>query len=224
MPEWTKAIARALEPLNLRPEREREIADELATHLEDRYADALGQGVGEEMARETALAELSAVLVPELRRVEQPWHATEPLGNPGRVRAVELLAHDLRYALRSLRLSPGFTAVSLLTLAIGIGACTLMLSAVNSVLLRPLPYPHPEQLVTFWGTAPEKGLPEVAYPTGLAVLYHERAHTLASFAAYAAGYGLNLTGQGDAEHIEGAAVSGDFFHVLDVSPLLGRVP
>ena len=224
MPDWTKEIVRALEPLELRPEREREIADELATHLEDRYCEALGHGAGEQAARTVALAELSDVLVPELRRVEQPWHAVAPLGSQRRGPLVGQLSLDLRYALRSLRLSPGFTVVSLLTLAIGIGACTLMLSAVSAVLLRPLPYRNPEQLVTFWGTAPEKGLPEVAYPTGLAALYRERAHTLESFAAYTGGYGFNLSGKGDAEHIEGAAVSAEFFHVLGVAPMLGRVP
>ena len=224
MPEWTKDIARALEPLRLRPEREREIAEELATHLEDTYCDALGHGAGEAAARETALAELSDVLVPELQRVEGSWRAVDPLGRSGRGRLVGLLAQDLRYAVRSLRQSPAFTIVSLLTLAIGIGACTLMLSAVNAVLLRPLPYSHPEQLVAFWGTAPEKGLPEVAYPTGLAAIFHERVHTLESFAAYSGGYGFNLAGKGDAEHIEGAVVSADFFHVLGVSPMLGRVP
>ena len=224
MPDWTKEIARALEPLNLRPEREREIADELATHLEDRYCDALGQGAAEHTAHATALAELSDVLVPELRRVEHVWRTAEPLGAQHRGGRFDLLTHDLRYAVRSLRSSPGFTAVSLLTLAIGIGACTLILSAVNAVLVRPLPYSHPERLVTFWGTAPEKGLPEVAFPTGLAALFHERAHTLESFAAYTGGYGFNLTGKGDAEHIEGALVSTDFFHVLGVSPAVGRVP
>ena len=224
MPDWTKDVARALEPLGLRPEREREIADELATHLDDHYCEALGRGVSEMDARAAALAELGDVLVPELRRVESPWHPGEPLGGAVRARRLETFVQDLRYALRSLRASPGFTIVALVTLAIGIGACTLMLSAVNAVLVRPLPYRQPEQLVTFWGTAPEKGLPEVAFPEGIAALYRDRARSLESFAAYAGGYGFNLTGTGDAEHIQGAAISADFFHVLGVSPMLGRAP
>src|SRR5262245_36760485 len=138
MPEWTRDIERALAPLSLRPEREREIADELAAHLEDRYSDAKGRGATDAAARAEALAELGNVLVPELRRVESPWHDTKPLGNPQRLTVLDTLLHDARYALRSLRRTPAFSAVSLLTLAIGIGACTLILSAVNAILVQPL--------------------------------------------------------------------------------------
>ena len=224
MPEWRHDITRVLAPLQLRPEREREIADELATHLDDRYCEALGRGASDDEARAVALAELSDVLAPELARVETAWRSGEPLGAPRRTRRLDMFSQDVRYALRSLRLSPGFTSVSILTLAIGIGACTLMMSAVNAVLLKPLPYRDPGSLAAFWGTAPEKGLPEVAYPPGLAAVLRDRAHTLETFAAYSGGYGFNLTSNGDVERIDGVAVSADFFRVLGVQPLLGRVP
>ncbi|HEY9225277.1 MAG TPA: ABC transporter permease, partial [Gemmatimonadaceae bacterium] len=223
MPDWTRDIERALAPLNLRPEREREIADELAAHLEDRYSDAKGRGATEEAAKAEAVAELGTVLVPELRRVESPWHAAEPLGNPQRLTLLEMMRRDVSYALRSLRRTPGFTAVSLLTLAIGIGACTLILSAVNAVLVRPLPYRAPERLAVFWGTAPEKGLPEVDIPEGLAAVYQSQTRTLETFAAYGS-TGFNLTGTEGAERVNGAQVSLDFFKTLGVAPLLGRVP
>jgi predicted permease len=223
MPEWTREITNALTPLALRPEREREIADELAAHLEDRYCDARGRGASDADARKEALAELSGVLVPELRRVESSWRAPEQLGAAARASMLDTLRQDVRYAMRSLRLSPGFTAVSVATLAIGIGACTLMLSAANSVLRRPLPFREPDRLVVFWGTAPEKGLTEVDYPTGLAAVVQDRTHTLESFAVFT-GTGVNLTGDGDAERLDGAAVSADFFRTIGVSPMLGRVP
>src|SRR5262245_21837457 len=140
MPDWMGDIEQALSPLNLRPEREREIADELAAHLEDRYCDARGRGATEADARAEALTELGSVLVPELRRVEAPYRDTASFGNPHRLAFVETLRHDIQYARRGLRLTPAFTAVALVTLAIGIGACTLILSAVNAVLVRPLPY------------------------------------------------------------------------------------
>src|SRR5215468_575961 len=206
MPEWTREIAHALTPLGLRPEREREIADELAAHLEDRYCEARGRGASDADARNEALAELSGVLVPELRRVESPWREPEQLGAARRASVLDTLRQDVRYAIRSLRLSPGFTAVSVATLAIGIGACTLMLSAANSVLRRPLPFRQPERLVLTWGTSPEKGLLEVNYPTGLATVYRDRVRTLESFAIFAP-TGVNLTGNGDAERLDGAAVS-----------------
>jgi predicted permease len=132
-----------------------------------------------------------------------------------------MVAHDVRYGLRSLRLSPVFSSVAIATLAIGIGACTLIFSAVNGVLLRPLPFKEPDRLVTFWGTAPEKGLPEVDITEGLAVLYRDRTRTLEQFAAYGR-TGFNLTGDGEAERIEGNAVSLDFFRIFGVPPLLGR--
>jgi predicted permease len=223
MPDWTRDIARELAAVRLRPEREREIIDELAAHLEDRYCEVLGRGSSEAEARAAALAELNDVLVPELRRVESRWPDRAPVGNPRRAAVLQTLAQDVRYALRNLRLSPGFTAVSILTLAIGIGACTLMLSAVNAVLLRPLPYPAADRLTVFWGTAPEKGLPEVDFTQGMAAVYRDRTRTLEGLAAYGT-TGFNITGAGDAERITGAAVSADFFRVLGVPPIIGRVP
>ncbi len=73
---------------------------------------------------------------------------------------------DVRYAVRTMRRSPGFTAVVVLTLALGIGAATTIFSVVNGVLLTPLPYRDPDQLVVFYGTSPEKQLAEVSFPRG----------------------------------------------------------
>jgi len=190
---------------------------------DDRYSDALGQGASDAEARATALAELSDVLVPELRRVEEPWQQHDAIGNPQRSSWFEMLKQDVRYALRSLRLSPVFATTSLLTLGIGIGACTLILSVVNAVLLRPLPYHEPDRLAIFWGTAPERGLPEFKFPTGMAAVYRDRTRTLESFTAFGSA-GFNLARDGEAERVEGATVSTDFFRVLGVTPLRGRVP
>jgi len=226
VPEWNAEIARHLAALRLRPEREREIVDELAMHLEDRYCEALGRGASQDEARAVALAELGDVLVPELQRVEDRWSPPATLGAaaPRGARWIDTLLQDARYALRSLRLNPGFTAVALLTLALGIGACALILSAVNAVWLRPLPYREPERLAMFWGTAPEKGLPEVNFPEGLVAVNRDRTRVLENLAGFSGGAGFTLTGSGDAERVEGAVVSSDFFRVLGVSPLLGRVP
>jgi putative ABC transport system permease protein len=222
MREWSEEVLRRLAPLNLRPEREREIADELAQHLADRYEDLRRDGHDEASAEAAALAELSDVLVPELEQTERaaPRHSVI-IGGGERDGMWRTIAHDVRYGLRGLRLSPVFSAVAIATLAIGIGACTLIFSAVNGVLLRPLPFKEPDRLVVFWGSAPEKGLPEVDITEGLAVLYRDRARTLEQFAAYGR-TGFNLTGDGEAERIEGTAVSVDFFRIFGVAPLLGR--
>jgi predicted permease len=104
---------------------------------------------------------------------------------------------------------------------LGVSATTLIFSVVNSVILRPLPYPDPGQLVTFWGTAPEKGLPVVEYPDGLIPVIRHGTRTLTSMAAYENG-GFNLTNGSDATRINATTATGGFFRVFGVAPLLGR--
>src|SRR6185369_5246738 len=145
------------------------------------------------------------------------------LGNPQSASWFETLRQDVRYTLRRLRLTPGFTSVSVVTLALGIGACTLILSAVDAVLLRPPPFRAPERLAVFWGTAPDKGLPEVELPEGLVALYRDRAHSFESFAGFV-NAGANLTGDADAERVSSAQITPEFFSTLGVTPSIGRVP
>jgi predicted permease len=120
-----------------------------------------------------------------------------------------------------LRTRPGFAAVAVLTLALGIGANTAIFSTVNGVLLRPLPYPESGNLVTFWGTAPEKRLPVVNYPDGMFVFFHQRNRVFESLAAYSSG-GVSLSGDGEPERVATAWVSPDFFTVMSQVPIAGR--
>ena len=115
----------------------------------------------------------------------------------------ETVWQDLRFASRMLRKNPGFAAVAVLTLALGIGANTAIFSLVNGILLVPLPYPGPEQLVSITGT----------YPKGGAVAMREQVHTM-DVAAYYEGHEFNLTGQGQPVRLTGAVVSAEFFFVL----------
>ncbi len=223
MPDWTEEIGRRLAPLALRPEREAEIVRELAQHLEDSFTDALARGALPVEARAQALAELeeSEALVTALHDVEKPVAPTPIVGSDQRAGLVATLAHDVRYALRGLGRRPGFSILAILTLAVGIGATTTLFGVVNAVLLRPLPFPHPEQLITFFGTAPEKGLSEVSYPEGLFLVYHDRTHSMQSMAAFSRA-GVTLTGFGDPQRLDIAVVSTDFFTVFGTRPLLGR--
>ena len=132
------------------------------------------------------------------------------------------LAQDVRLALRGLRRTPGFTAVALLTLAVGIGANAAMFSAVRSVLLRPLPYPEADRLVQLWTDYRSRGraTPEWLTPPDFQD-WQTSNHTFSGMAAYQA-WGPALTGFGDPEFLNGAAVSWNYFNVLGARPALGR--
>jgi predicted permease len=129
------------------------------------------------------------------------------------------LLKDLRYGLRVLLKSPGFTTVALLTLALGIGANAAMFSLVNGVLLRGLPFPEPERLVIIYSASPQFPHMSSSYPN-----YLDWAARSKSFSAMSAfrNDSFNLTGQGQPERVKVAMVSAAFFPMLDIKPVLGR--
>src|ERR1700722_13525223 len=129
------------------------------------------------------------------------------------------LLQDLRYAIRMLVKSPGFTAVAVLTLALAIGANTALFSVINGVLLNPLPYPHPEQLVTIHESKPNFNTGSVSYPNFLD--WQKENHTLSSMAV-SRSYSFSLTNLGESEQIQGQFVTAVFFPILGVKPVLGR--
>src|SRR5216117_1461755 len=127
--------------------------------------------------------------------------------------------NDLRFAFRQLLKNPGFTAVAVLTLALGIGANTAIFSVVNAVLLRPLPYPEPGQLVQLRAGRP--GSPSTFIGSATFVEVKAQSQSLARIAAYSGG-DMTLTGAGPAERVVSGAVTADFFALLGVQPALGR--
>ncbi len=128
---------------------------------------------------------------------------------------------EIRFALRGLLKRPAFAVIAVLTLALGIGANTAIFSVVNAVLLRPLPVKEPDRLMTFWHSAPAKGLRHLDLNDALFAYYRERTHTFESLAAYETGE-VALTGNGDPEVVPAAAITFNYFNVLGREPLHGR--
>jgi predicted permease len=222
MPEWKQEIRRRLAQLRLTPMREDAITEELAAHLDDCYEELLATGATEAEALRRTLAELSEseMLQRELRRVERRA-APEPLvwGTNRRWKMIADLWQDLRYGARMLLKNPGFSAVMVMTLALGIGANAALFSVVNGVLLNPLPYPQPEQLVTLHQSKPNFETGSIPYPN-----FRDWQKENQTFAAMSImrGFGFSLTGTGEAERLSAQLVSADFFSVLGVKPMLGR--
>jgi predicted permease len=132
---------------------------------------------------------------------------------------VETLLEDLRYGLRVLAKSPGFTAIAILTLALGIGANTALFSVVNGVLLNPLAYPHSGQLVALYGKTTGIDQAPISYLNFLD--WQRDTQTFSSMAIYR-NQDYNFIGTGEAERLSGYMISADFFSTLGVRPILGR--
>src|ERR1700738_1515950 len=134
---------------------------------------------------------------------------------------METLFRDVRYGIRSLLKRPGFAAIAVITLALGIGANTAIFSVVNAVLLRPLPYAEAERLFVPWGTRGDmQDRTNVSYPDF--VDWQAQTKTLEHVAAYNSSGLLLREGDADPEPIFGAAVSADLFPLLKVAPILGQ--
>jgi predicted permease len=129
---------------------------------------------------------------------------------------------DVKYGLRGLRRSPGFTAVALITLALGIGANTAIFSVVNTVLIQPLPYKNPDRLVMLWQSYPTAGFDRLGASPPEYLDYRDRNQVFSGVAGYA-DLSFNLTGVAQPDRIKAARVTGNLFSLLDVPPMMGRI-
>jgi len=222
MPDWKEQIRKQLADLRLAPAREAEIVEELAQHAEDRYRELEAGGNTEAEACRITLEEIGGheLLARELEAVEGTG-APEPivLGARNKGRLLTGLGQDLRYGFRTLRKSPGFAAIAMLALALGIGANTAIFSVVNGVLLRPLSYPDPDKLLNVFETTSEFSQASVAYPNYLDWRRGSRSFT--DMGIYR-GDDFNFTGSGEPEQVAGEYVSASVFPTLGVTPFLGR--
>src|SRR5712671_467707 len=132
---------------------------------------------------------------------------------------METFVQNLRYTIRTLVKSPGFTAVAVITLALGIGANTAIFSVVNAVLLRPLPYPESQRLVWLSERSPNFPTMSVSYPNFID--WRAQQSVFEQIGVYNWG-SYNLTGRGEARRLTGVRISADVFSALHVRPALGR--
>jgi putative ABC transport system permease protein len=207
---WSYTIPLRLRSLFRRSQVEQELDEELRYHVDRQIEELIAKGMTPEEARYAALRAMGGV---ERRK--------EECRDTRRVRWIEELLQDLRYGLRTLRKSPSFTIVAIITLALGIGANTAIFSVVNAVLLRPLPYVEPERLVAIGKT--DARMPEsdaCSYPDFFD--WRERNQSLDSMASYHS-VTFTMTGNGAPTHLSGQVVSAELFDVLKARPYLGRV-
>ena len=189
-------------------EKRQALEQEIASHLQMSQQDRQDRGEPPEQAAQSARREFGNVALVE--------HVTR---DQWRGRWLDEFVQDLRFAVRTLRKSPGFTAIAILTLALGIGANTSLFSVVNAVLLNPIPYPHPEQLVMLHESKPNFRAGSISYPN-----FRDWQHDNRSFSSMAVmrPSSFTLTGLGEAEELRAQFISSDYFSLLAVRPVLGR--
>jgi putative ABC transport system permease protein len=213
-PGWRRLFRHSLGKRSL----ERDVDDELSFHLAMKEQKLRGAGLSGDDAH---------------------THAHKRFGDTGRVRDelliidrqyarelrtmewIESVWSDFRYALRTLRRMPAFTTVATVTLALGIGATTAMFTLVNSILLRPLPYPNADRLVRVIQSYPEKGLDTWGTSMQQIALYRDRATDFEAFTGYRGGR-VTIRTDREPARIQIARVTSEFFKVIGVNPAIGR--
>ena len=224
MPDFKVEIRARLAEVGSSPVREAEIVEELSQHLEDEYERALSCGASEEEARQQVLEQLNTpdLLGRELKHMESRG-LKDPiaLGTERKINVFADLQQDLRYGLRTLAKNPAFTSIAIIALALGIGANSAIFSVVNAVLLRPLPFKQPEQLVMLWENAAHLGFPKNTPSPANFLDWQKQASAFTGMAAMDE-RSFNLTGVGEPERLDGRRVSANLFELLGVPALLGR--
>src|SRR5262245_54094380 len=194
--------------------RERDIDEEIESHVAMHVEDGVRRGLSPDEARRQAILDLGGI-----------QQTRERMRDRNGFPALEAIGQDARHGLRLMRKNPGFSLVAILTLALGIGANTAIFSVVNGVLLRPLPYGDPERIVQVWHVPPPHsfpGLTRFSVSAGNYLSWHERSRSFHSMAAY--GYGMYTFNSGDRPvPVQAARIAPDFFAVLGIQPMLGRV-
>lgn len=205
-----RQISRGLRVLFDRKTTDREIADEVESYLEQATAAWMERGLAPEAARRAARLEMGSPSVVREQVREYGWE-----------NSIGTLFADLRYAVRRLIRTPSFSAATVLTIALGIGATTAIFSAVAGVLLKPLPYPHSERLVALVHTAPGIGIKEMNMAPSLYFTYSDESRVFESVSLWTKD-SWTVTGVAEPEQVRGLSVSQTFLQTLGVQLELGR--
>lgn len=208
---WLYTIPLRIRSLFKRSAANRELDDELGFHLEQKTREFISKGLSQTEAQYAALREFGGV--------EQ---SKEKSRDARKVNLVLDFVQDLRFGARMLRKNPGFSAIAILTLALGIGANAAIFSVVNAVLLRPLPYPSPDRIVAIDGASPIAFMIQGSNFKQMWASWADNMSTIDRLAGYSSG-DVNLSASGaDSERVPAAEVSRNFFDIFGISPIAGR--
>ncbi len=209
MAVWRQVI-RGLRALVNRKAADQDIADEVESYLEQAAAALMARGLSPDEARRAARLNAGSSLA-----------VREQVRSSGWEESIAAPLSDLRYAARRLRGKPGFTLVSVLTLALGIGATTAIFSVINGVLLKPLPYPQSGQLVALVHTAPGINIKELNLAASLYFTYSEENRVFQDVGMWSRN-SWTVTGLAEPEKVQGLSASHRFLPTLGVQPAFGR--
>jgi predicted permease len=185
------------------------LREEIEEHIALQTAENVRAGLSSVEARRRAMLKFGAV-----EAIKEDYRAER------RILFIDTFLQDLHYGLRMLRKSPGFTAVAILTLALGIGANTAIFSLINTLFLQPLPLRDSASLVDVYGTVQGRAYRDLSYPDYL--YYRDHAQTVADLAAQYPTSPIHLVVSQDAQEINGSVVTWNYFRLLKLTPALGR--
>jgi len=202
----------------LRPDSRADVDDELAFHLEMRVRELIARGMSPPDAR----AEAERIFG-DMRAIRDACVTIDErrLRRHERREGVDDMMRDVRFAARSLRKSPGFTLMAIICVALGVGVTTTIFSAVDGILLRPLPYPNADRLVAIYSRLAAKGATGINISYEDYLSWRDENRTFSQLGIWT-WTNNTLAGEGDAERVEGAGVTANLFPLLGVRPIIGR--
>lgn len=207
---WLASLRFALRSLISRSRVEQELDEEMQFHLEQQMDEGLSAGLSREEARYAALRAMGAV-----------GNSKEESRDLWSARFVSDFVGDLRYAERGLRRNPGFAVLAIVVMAVGIGANTAVFSVVNGVLLKPLPYPGADRIVTLSTADLTTGQTQPSVTIANFRDWRDQSSAFEAMSSYRSGEFPMTTGT-TAEYGLGATVDAQFFRTFDVKPIIGR--